>query len=164
MEHELSTTTIFINIVIQVVNLLLFFLLFKYLFGWKIIRALQERKILITRLQDADDEYKNIILQAEIAAKDIISWAQDRKKIILEEAHSLAVKKADEILVQATNKAEDILTTAKAQADIMNSDLKNNYEIMVKATAWSYLKKIFDKEPDLQQAYMHKVMKGLLGN
>lgn len=164
MDHEISTTTTLINVAVQAINLILFFLLFKYMFWGKIINWLQERKELIGKLQNADEEYKNIVDQAELAAKEIIIGAQETKKTMLEEATGLAKKKADEILDQANNKAEDLVSTAKVQAKTLESDLKNNYEYMVKTTAGSYLKKIFDTEPELQNAYMDKVMKGFLEN
>ena len=164
MEHEITTQTVVINILVQLLNLILFFWLFKHFFGKKIVAGLEERKLLIDKLQNADEEYANMVIKANNAASEIIADANIRKKAMLEETVVIANQKADEIIWQASNKAEGIVSTAQVQAKALEVDLKNNYESMVKTTAGSYLKKIFDKEPDLQSAYMDKVIKGVAWN
>jgi hypothetical protein len=47
----------------------------------------------------------------------------------------LAKQKSDSILEEANNKAEGLVQTAEIQVKILESDLRNNYETMVKATA-----------------------------
>lgn len=164
MEHEISTTTTLINVGIQLLNLILFFWLFKYLFGWKIIWELQERKKLISKLQNAEQEYGAIVKNAQDTAAALLVEANDRKKAIIDDATAIAKQKTEELIAQATNKADSIAQQAIIQANALEYDLKENYEVMVKTTAGSYLKKIFDKEPELQSAYVDKITKGFLNN
>lgn len=162
MEHAVSNQTILYNVLTQAANLIIFFLIFKYFFAKKIVDGLTERKDLIAKLQHAEDEYKTIVNNAESAAKEIIWEAQQSKRSIMDEATVLAKQKADEILKEAGHKADAIVETATIWAKNLESELKGNYEVMVKTTAGSYLKKIFDTEPDMQNAYVEKVMKWVL--
>lgn len=160
MEHSPSWSTILMNIGVQALNLLIFFSIFYFGFAKKIVDGLSERKSLIAKLQNADNEYKTIVANAESSAKEIIWEANTMKKAIIEEANMLAKQKSDVTLEEAEQRAWSILQTAQVQAKTLEQDLKNNYEIMVKTTAGSYLKKIFDNEPDMQSAYLEKVIKG----
>lgn len=162
MEHTVSNQTIIYNVLTQAVNLIIFFLVFKYFFAKKIVDGLSERKSLIAKLQHADDEYKTIVSNAESAAKEIIWEANTMKKAIIDEASALAKQKADVVLEEAEQKAWNILQTAQVQVKTLEQDLKDNYETMVKTTAGSYLKKIFDKETEMQTAYLEKVIKGIV--
>lgn len=160
MEHSPSWSTILMNIGVQALNLLIFFSIFYFGFAKKIVDSLSERKSLIAKLQNADNEYKTIVSNAESAAKEIIWEANTMKKGILDEANMLAKQKSDVTLEEAEQRAWSILQTAQVQAKTLEQDLKNNYETMVKTTAGSYLKKIFDNEPDMQTSYLEKVIKG----
>lgn len=160
MEHAVSNQTILYNVLTQAVNLIIFFLIFKYFFAKKIVDGLSERKDLIAKLQNADEEYKTIVTSAESAAKEIIWEANTMKKEIIDEANMLAKQKAEALIWEAELKAWNMLKTTEVQIKGLEQDLKDNYEIMVKTTAGSYLKKIFDKEPDMQSAYLEKVING----
>jgi F0F1-type ATP synthase membrane subunit b/b' len=98
MEHEITTQTVIINVLVQAANLLLFFWLFNHFFAKKIVSGLEERKQLIDKLQNADQEYETIVAQANDAAKEIVADANIRKKAMLEETVALAKQKADEII------------------------------------------------------------------
>lgn len=89
--------------------------------------------------------------------------ANTSKKSIIDEATIIAKNKADELIDQAKNKADSILSTAQVQAVSLKSELEDQYEHMVKFTAGSYLKKIFDDDPELQSVYLNKVTKGVVG-
>lgn len=162
MEHSPSWSTILMNIGVQALNLLIFFSIFYFGFAKKIVDSLSERKSLIAKLQHADEEYKTIVSSAESAAKEIIWEANTMKKAIVEEANMLAKQKADALMQEAELKAWNMLKTTEIQIKGLEQDLKDNYETMVKTTAGSYLKKIFDKEPDMQTAYLEKVIKGAI--
>lgn len=162
MEHTPTSSTVVFNIGVQALNLLIFFLIFYFGFSKKISDSLQQRKELIAKLQFADDEYKSIIADAEKAAKEILSSANASKKNILEDATFLAKQKADLLMEEAENKAESLLENAQVKSNSLISELRDNYEHMVKTTAGSFLKKIFDKEPEMQTAYMEKVSKEIM--
>lgn len=162
MEHSPSWSTILLNIAVQAINLLVFFLIFYFAFAKQIVDSLSERKILIARLQNADDEYKNIVANAESAAKKIIWEANTLKKLIIDEANILAKQKAEILIQEAESRAWSIIQGWEIHIHALEDDLKAHYEAMVKTTAASYLKKIFDQEEDIQTAYLEKVMKGIV--
>ncbi|HMY80441.1 MAG TPA: ATP synthase F0 subunit B [Candidatus Absconditabacterales bacterium] len=157
MEHGPSTSSILINVGVQALNLVVFFWIFKRFFAGKIIAGLQSRKELMAKLENADKEYGVIVSNAKQAAQEIIKSAQDQKSTIIGEAQQLATKYSQELLDQATNKAQSIIDHATIQATSLESQLKSNYETMVKTTAGSYIQKIFDKDPELQKIYIDKV-------
>lgn len=151
------------NVAVQAINLIIFFCIFYFWFAKKISDWLSDRKELIKKLQTADEEYQSIVKNAERAAKEIILDANTSKKSIIDEATIIAKNKADELIDQAKNKADSILSTAQVQAVSLKSELEDQYEHMVKFTAGSYLKKIFDDDPELQSVYLNKVTKGVVG-
>ena len=66
MEGQTSTATILLNVGIQILNLTIFFLLFKFLLGDKITKELEERELLLKKIKNAESEYHDIIQKAEI--------------------------------------------------------------------------------------------------
>ena len=103
MEHAVESQTILYNVLTQAANLIFFFLIFKNFFAKNIINALHERKSLISKLQNAESEYKSIVDSAESAAKEIIQEANNTKKTILDESSFLAKQKTEQIM----NELED---------------------------------------------------------
>lgn len=67
MEHEaiVSTTDVILNIAGQVVNLIIFFVVFKYVLGDKLSKLLDARTAFIKKVENADKEYKEIIDNAQ---------------------------------------------------------------------------------------------------
>lgn len=112
---------------------------------------------MVKKLQHADQEYQTIVSNAHASAHEILQEAQSHKKTIVDEATQIAQKKAEELLEEANNKATSILSAAQVQTFHLESDLKNHFESMVKNTAWQFVQKIFDHDPDLQKAYIQKV-------
>jgi F0F1-type ATP synthase membrane subunit b/b' len=85
MEEQISTTTVIINILIQVANLVIFFLIFKYFLGNKIAQTLEERECLIKKLKNAEFEYNAILEQAEAKKNSIFADALQKQKSIIQE-------------------------------------------------------------------------------
>jgi len=65
-ETAVSTTTVVINVLVQLVNLAIFFFAFKYFLGDKVTSALKEREHLMKKLKNAEQEYNKIIEDAKI--------------------------------------------------------------------------------------------------
>ena len=66
MEGQTSTTTVVINVLMQIVNLFIFFFAFKYFLGDKVTKSLEEREHLMKKLKNAEHEYNKIIDDAKI--------------------------------------------------------------------------------------------------
>lgn len=154
MEEQISTTTVVINILIQVANLVIFFLVFKYFLWDKIASTLEEREHLIKKLKNAEFEYNAILQQAE-AKKDIIfADALQKQKAILQEGDLLNKKINQEILEDAKKRADDIVQNASTETKRIQEELTKNWEMAVKATTKSVVKKLLKERTDLQDEYL----------
>ncbi|MEI8092360.1 MAG: hypothetical protein WCG98_09675 [bacterium] len=85
MEETLSTSTVLLNVGIQILNLVIFFLLFKFLLGDTVAKGLEEREVLLKKIKNAESEYNDILQQAEVAKEGIMADALDKQKSILKE-------------------------------------------------------------------------------
>ena len=85
MEQSLSASTVLLNVGIQILNLVIFFLLFKFLLGDTVAKGLEEREHLLDRIKNAEGEYNTIIQDAEAQKNGILADALEKQKSILKE-------------------------------------------------------------------------------
>lgn len=159
--HEESTvgsSTVIMNVGFQVVNILIFFFVFKYFFGKKILSAFEERKILLNKLKNADDEYNQLIQKANDERTQIIEEWKVIKDSIVKDAEQLANKKKDDIIETANRKSEDIIKKANLEAEQISNELTKNWESSVKTTAKAVVKKLIEKDVDLNQQYLDTIV------
>ena len=154
MEGQTSTTTIIINVLIQVANLVIFFLLFKYFLWDKVSEALLERELLIKKLKNAESEYHAIIQQAEAKKDLILADSLNKQKTILQEGELLNKKLNQEILEDAQRKAEEIIKHATTETKRAQEELASNWESAVKKTSKAVVKKLLKEDKQLQDAYL----------
>ncbi|MCX6825397.1 MAG: ATP synthase F0 subunit B [candidate division SR1 bacterium] len=154
MGEQLSTTTILLNVGIQILNLTVFFLLFKYLLGDKVAKELEEREYLIKKLKNAEFEYNAIIEQAEAKKNIILADALHKQKAILQEGEVVNKKLHQEISDDAKKKANNILKDASAETKRIQDELEKNWEKSVKSTAKLVVNKLLKDKKDLQDEYL----------
>lgn len=154
MEEQLSATTVLINIGIQILNLAIFFLLFRFLLGDKVAKWLEEREQLLKKIKNAELEYNDIIQKAEIQKDGIMADALQKQKTILKEGDLLSKKLNQEILKDAQKKAEDIIKHATAETKRIQEELAKNREMAVKTTTKSVIKKLMKNDKELQNDYL----------
>lgn len=154
MGEQLSTTTILLNVGIQILNLTVFFLLFKYLLGDKVAKELEEREYLIKKLKNAEFEYNAIIEQAEAKKNIILADALHKQKAILQEWEVVNKKLHQEISDDAKKKANNILKDASAETKRIQDELEKNWEKSVKSTAKLVVNKLLKDKKDLQDEYL----------
>jgi F-type H+-transporting ATPase subunit b len=158
MQHEVSTAHVLINVAIQIINILIFFLVFKYFFADKILEAVEERKKLLEKIKKAEEEYQRIIAEAEEKKKQILQEAEEHKKKIIEEAEALAKQKAEQIIKEAQRKADEIIENAKAEAYKLKKELEDQWAESVKYTAKLVVNKLFEENKELQDQYLQKLI------
>jgi vacuolar-type H+-ATPase subunit H len=141
-EHVATSGTILLNVLIQVANLVVFFLVFKYLLGDKITSSLLEREHLINKLKNAEHEYNKIIDDAKVKGDTMISEVIEKQKVIVKEHELVVDKHKKDILDDAHKKAEDILKNAEFQAHKMHKELEDNWEDSVKQASKIVVKKM----------------------
>jgi len=161
MEEPLSSTNVILNILIQVVNLVIFFLFFKFFLGDKVSKWLKDRKILIEKLKNADQEYKNIIESAEAKSKDILLDAKKHSEAILVEWELLSKERSKAILKEWEQKAKNILAEAHKEAKKIEEELINSRSTSLKSTSKLLVKKILQNDENLQDKYLDALINDL---
>jgi F0F1-type ATP synthase membrane subunit b/b' len=159
MEAEISTTTQVINVWVQFLNLVIFYFIFKKLFGDQIIQWVEDRKIMINKIKNAEEQYRNMINTAKWEADSILQEALRHKQTIMDDAHILAKNQSDDFIKTTNRKADDIINTAQKTAEKLHTELKANFESGVKATAEIVVSKLIQNNPQLEQAYMEELIK-----
>lgn len=161
MEEQISNSTVVLNVLIQVANLIIFFLIFKYFLGDKITKTLEEREHLIKKLKNAEFEYNSILKQADAKKELILSDALQKQKIILQEGDLLNKKLNQEVLEDAKRKAEDIIQSANSETKRIQEELKNNRENSVKSTTKSVVKRLLKNDKELQDGYLKTLIQDI---
>ena len=154
MEHTVSLWSILSNIGIQIINLVIFFWLFRHFVGAKIAAALEERRALHQKLHNADAEYHNIITAAQAQKTLLIQEGIEHKQSLITEGQALAQKQSDSLISTATTQAQDIITNATHQSELMQSELQTHRAQSVKQTAGVIVHKLIGKDMALQSEYL----------
>ena len=158
MEHEVSQTDIIINIVIQIINIAIFFFFFVKFAGNAISKSIQEKIDKEKKLADADAEYARLIADAENQKKALLDEALVHKNRIVAEGKALAEQEQHKILDQAARDAKNILDKASQDAELKGRDLEAHFEQGVKTTALSVVKKLFASDKKLQEGYLDSLV------
>ncbi len=159
MEHAAGwTTDIILNVAGQVVNLIIFFVVFKYALGDKLSNLLEARTAFIKKVENADKEYKEIIDKAQKEWNKILQEALDHKQEVLQEATLLAAKKKQDIIDQAQIQADNILKDMEVKAHNIEQELKDNREHAVKETSKSVVKKMVSSDKNLRADYLNELV------
>ncbi|MEF2175141.1 MAG: hypothetical protein V3575_01610 [Candidatus Absconditabacteria bacterium] len=159
--HEDSTvesSAVLLNVGFQIVNILIFFFVFKHFFGKKILASFEERKTLLNKLKSADDEYNQLIEKAHQEKNQIVEEGKTIKDSIVKDAQQLATKKGEDILESANKKSEDIIKKANLDAEQISNELTQNWESSVKTTAKAVVKKLIEKDVELNQQYLDTIV------
>jgi F0F1-type ATP synthase membrane subunit b/b' len=155
MEHELSQSDIIINIVVQIVNIALFFFLFIKFAGNAISKALDEKIQKEKKLADADNEYTRLMAEAQFNKERLLEEALFHKQQLISEAKELAHQERLRVLEQANCEAKLIIDKAIQEAELKWRDLDSHFVQGVKTTAYSIIKKLFSSQKDIQESYLN---------
>jgi len=152
---EISIT----SVIAQVINFGIVFFLFRKFLAKPIIKAIEERRTLIKKLENADKTYAKKIEEANEEAKKILQeWVNKRDALVME-AGLMANHKKDEILEEAKYKANKILEEVQKETEVLQQDLENNFEHSVKRSSLLVLQKLLDKDASIQSAYLDTIVK-----
>ncbi len=156
-ESPIWGSTVLLNVWIQILNLVIFYLIFKKLIWDKISAGLLKRQELMNKLKNADKEYEEKIEKAKKRRREIVDEGIITKNKIIEEAKIEAMKEKDEILQQAEIEKTNIISSSKEK---MKQDRKNMEEEWVNSVKKTSLA-IFDKvvgEKEVMKKYLDKVV------
>lgn len=149
-------------LIIQIINIMLLLWIIRKAFGDTIVAQIAHFRDTRKKLSEADVELKKIITEAEKTRQQIISEWKSTKEQIITQAHHLAQSKEKELIEQAERRAKDIIAQAQVKSLQMESEIKEHYASLIKQSAWAMLKKIFQKNPQAQDAYIKEVMQEVI--
>jgi F0F1-type ATP synthase membrane subunit b/b' len=148
-------------LIAQIVNFAILFFLAKWLFGDKIIKAIEERKQLIKKLKLADDEYARMIELAKKESNKIITKANKKKETILTEGKLIADDERKKVLDLAMSKGEVIVQEAEAKGKRMQKELEAERTDTVTSTTQLVVNKLLDTHEELKDEYLQTIAKEL---
>lgn len=149
------------SLVAQILNFLILFFLFRAFLTKPIIKVIEDRRNLITKLENADNAYEEKIQLAKIQAREIVQEWIEKKDEMVAEAWMLANKRKEEILENAHKEAKIVVNEAKEKTDFLEKELSESFIESVKRTTVLVLKKLTHKDPKIKHEYMDEVIKQL---
>jgi len=148
-------------LIAQVINFAFLFFLVKWLWGDKIIKAIEERKQLIKKLKWADEEYERMIQLAKKESNKIITKANKKKETILSEGKSIAENEKKQILELAMNKSDIMIKNAEEKGEKMLNDLKAERKDAVTDTTQLVVQKLLNNHKPLKEEYLETITQEL---
>jgi F-type H+-transporting ATPase subunit b len=159
MHHEVNTFWMIVNVLIQIINIVLFFVLFRFFLAQPIVEAIEKRKKLLDKIKNAEQEYQRLIEEAQQEKRKILEEAEKHKLQIIEEAKATALKEKEKIISDAKRKADDIIESAKAEAEKLKKMLEENWLSSVKYTTKLVINKLFNENKQLSDQYLETLIK-----
>lgn len=146
------------SLIAQVINFGIMFFIFSKFAARPLSSQIEERRKLIEKIKKADELYKQKIDEAEQTAQDMILQSMKQKEKIIIEWESIALKQQVEIVQEANYKAEKILLAAKNTVKTMENELEKNFIESVKNTSKSVVKKLLQRDIELQNQYLEEIV------
>lgn len=148
-------------VIAQTLNFLVLFFLFRKYLTRPIVNIIEDRRDLIKKVENADQAYKKKLKEAEEQSSQIIQEWKKRKEDIIVEAWLLADRKQNEIIGYAKDQAEKIIKDANIKSESIQRELESKFEDSVKSTSLLVLKKLINKEKEIQDEYVSEAIQEL---
>lgn len=149
--------TIILNVWVQIINLLIFFFIFKKFLAWPILDAVEKRKKMLEQFKNADEVLQNKLLEAEEHKKELIEEGLAHKNKLIEQAKQQWKIHIDSILKQAEYEKNNILEKWKQQLENERKELENSWEDSVKTWIYSVYEKLFNEDKEFVKKYTDKI-------
>jgi len=146
------------SLIAQIINFGIMFFIFSKFAARPLSNQIEERRKLISKIKKADELYKEKISEAEWKANNLIQDAMHQKDKIIVEWETLALKQQIQIVNEANHKADKIILEAKYTAKILEQELEKNFVESVKNTSKSVVKKLLQKDIELQNNYLEEIV------
>jgi len=140
---EPTTTDIIINVWVQFVNLVIFFLIFKFFLAWPIVEAVEKRKEMLNQFKNADEILQKKLAEAEEEKKKLIEEGMEHKAKLLAEAKQEAEKIRAGILEQAEREKIAIIEKAEQKIKSEKEELEKSWTDSVKKWVYAVYEKLY---------------------
>jgi F0F1-type ATP synthase membrane subunit b/b' len=157
MEHHVSTSQIILNVVVQLINIGLFFFLFIKFVGKPITKILVERVAQEKKLAAAEQAYTTRIDEANVLSTSIVAEANAHKDMLVRQSELTAKQKWQEILDEAKRKAAVIEDNANKQAKLMRAQMEQKFTQAVSSSVHIIVDKLFEQK-DAHASYVDKLV------
>ena len=127
--------------------------------GDKLSTSIAARRAELKKAEGAAKIYEETMAKAEAEKKAMIDEAVTHKNSVIAQAEQAATLKADKILADADVRAENIEKEAHEKASHIEKELEDNFVDGVKQTAHTVVKKLFNKDVNLQEEYLTELAK-----
>ncbi len=148
-------------IVAWILNFLILLFFFRKLLGDRIVQVVEERKNMIDKLKNADEEYNTMIATAKKESNSIISEAEQEKSKIIHEAHLIAESEKLKIIRDGEAKVETMKENAAFEAQKLEKQLKEEWVNSVKLTSKKVVKRLLKHDKELWDEYFGVLVEDL---
>lgn len=148
---------VIINVLIQIVNLVIFFFVFKYLFAWPIVQAVEKRKKILNQFKNADEILQKKLTEAEEEKQKLIQEGIEHKNKLLQEAKQQSERYRQFIIEQAEYEKNNIIEKWKQEIENERKELEKYWEESVKKGIYTIYEKLIWKDEDFIKKYTDKV-------
>lgn len=146
-----------INVLVQIVNLVIFFFIFSYFFAWPIVEAVDKRKKMLEQFKNADDILQKKLTEAEEEKKKLIQeWIEHKNKLI-QEAKDQANKDRQSIIEQAEYEKNNIIEKWRQEIENERKELEKSWEDSVKKGIYTIYEKLIWKDDEFIKKYTKQV-------
>lgn len=147
-----------LNILVQVLNIFIFFILFYKFFWNKIIEEIERRKNLIEKANKAEVIYNEMLEKAKLEREKIIKEWLELKEKIIKEAYEKAKMEYEKIIDKAKKDYDDIIKQWEQKIKNMEQELYNNFEKWLYITTRVVINKLFEDD-EVANKYLDKILK-----
>jgi F-type H+-transporting ATPase subunit b len=151
-------------IIAQVINFWIIFWLFSKFAAKPLANAIEDRKKLLKKLEDADKVYEDKLEAARLEAKEIVQDWMKRKEKLIFEAGLLADKKRDEILLDTKKQSEKIIQAAETKSKMLQTELEKSFSDWVKRTSLLVVKKLIQNDKEIKKDYLDQAISEVIKN
>ncbi len=146
-------------LVVQILNFLIIFFIFKKFIGDKILTEITEKRELFAKLKNLEQECEWIEKNAKEKAAQIVHEGVEHKNALIHDAKSLAQQQQEAMISEAQRRADSIVEQAQVEADLMKKDLTADFADSVKKTTKLVVDKLVHDNAQLQDQYLDTLVK-----
>ncbi len=133
-------------IIAQIINFWLLFFIFKYFLWEKIVSAIEERRKHLKASENAEDEAKEKLAEAEKEKDSILADARKKALEIEDNAENLAKQNTKKALEKGEKEANFMLSSARSQIEKEKLEMENSMKSKILDLALKLNSKIFKKD------------------
>ncbi len=156
--HEVASSTVIINVLVQIVNIAIFFGIFYYFLAAPLAEAIEKRKKILEQFKNADEILQKKLKEAEEEKVRIIQEGVEHKNKLIMQAKEEAEQIKASILEQAERERKNLLEKAEIELKSQKEELEKEWENSVKKAVFAIYEKLLnDKNTAVLEKYIENI-------